>query len=236
VVDGIIVIDKPQGWTSFDVVKKLRGITKTRKVGHSGTLDPMATGVLPLFFGAATKQVSRFMRGKKGYAAEMTLGVVTDSQDADGKVLRQNAVARDITPNEISAVFSAFTGPIEQVPPMVSAVKINGERLYKLARKGIEVKRKPRKVVIHELNLTGIEGSRIRFFCLCSKGTYVRTLASDIGDRLGFGAHLSSLRRTMSEPFTEKHARSIGQVEEAMKSGDISSLVLNPDDFIVESC
>ena len=199
--NGIIIIDKPAGWTSMDVCAKLRGILKTKKVGHAGTLDPMATGVLPVFVGQATRAVSFAEDGEKEYVAGLRLGRTTDTQDTSGETLDTHPV---LTGREdLEHLLPRFTGPIEQVPPMYSAIKIGGQKLYQIARRGGEVERPARPVTIHELELLDQSGPadytlRIR----CSKGTYVRTLCHDIGQALGCGGCMSSLRRTMAAGFT----------------------------------
>ena len=199
--DGIIVINKPQDWTSMDVCAKLRGVFHEKRVGHAGTLDPMATGVLPVFVGQATKAVSFAEDGKKEYRARLRLGVTTDTQDIWGTVLSESAV--NVSESDLRAVLPRFTGEIEQVPPMYSAIKVQGQKLYDLARKGVEVERKPRRITIYELELlerdeTGGWGLRV----VCSKGTYIRTLCHDIGAALGCGGCMSSLTRTMAAGFT----------------------------------
>ncbi len=234
-MEGIIIIDKPGGWTSFDVVAKIRKLTRVKKVGHSGTLDPMATGVLPIFLGAATKYVMHFMNGIKGYVGEITLGIKTDSLDADGKILKKTKVQRRISEDKVKNLFQRFTGEIEQTPPMVSAIHYKGKRLYELARTGKVVPRPPRKVIVHELKFMGIEDGdfpKIKFYCSCSKGTYIRSLVSDIGDVLGFGAHLSRLRRVYSHPFADGEAHTIGAIEELIRTAKIDTIILNPKDFI----
>jgi len=209
-MDGIIIVNKPKDWTSFDVVAKIRNLSKVKKVGHSGTLDPMATGVLPVFLGKATKSIQHFMGGDKGYMAEMTLGIRTDTGDATGQILNPKSEIRNKfkTQNSnlqnIGKTLEKFRGEIEQVPPMHSAVKVKGERLYKLARKGIVVKREPRRVTIHKIKLINYESGdnpKVTFEVMCSKGTYIRQLVSDMGDDLGCGAHLSKLMRTYAHPF-----------------------------------
>ena len=194
---GIVIIDKPGGWTSMDVCAKLRGILKERRIGHGGTLDPLATGVLPVFVGSATKAVEFAEKGDKEYLAGLRLGVETNTQDITGQVLSTRPVTAGQA--ELEGALPAFTGPIMQVPPMYSAIKRNGQKLYELARAGKEVHRDPRPVTIHALTLLGRteEGDyllRVR----CSKGTYVRTLCHDIGAALGCGGCMSSLRRTMA--------------------------------------
>ena len=209
--DGIIIMDKPAGWTSMDVCAKLRGILKTKKVGHAGTLDPMATGVLPVFVGSATKAVSFAENGDKEYIAGLRLGVTTDTQDTSGNVLerRETSVSRE----SLEAVLPRFTGEIQQIPPMYSAIKINGQKLYELARKGTEIQRSARNITIFELELLGQTDDgdwtlRVR----CSKGTYVRTLCHDIGQVLGCGGCMFSLRRTMAAGYTLEDAVTMEQV------------------------
>lgn len=210
---GIVIIDKPGGWTSMDVCAKLRGILKERRIGHGGTLDPLATGVLPVFVGSATKAVEFAEKGDKEYLAGLRLGVETNTQDITGQVLSTRPVTAGQA--ELEGVLPAFTGPIMQVPPMYSAIKRNGQKLYELARAGKEVHRDPRPVTIHALELLGRteEGDyllRVR----CSKGTYVRTLCHDIGAALGCGGCMSSLRRTMAAGFTLEQAVTLERVQE----------------------
>lgn len=210
--NGIIIIDKPAGWTSMDVCAKLRGILKTKKVGHTGTLDPMATGVLPVFVGQATRGVSFAESGEKEYVAALRLGLVTDTQDTSGRTLEERPVT--VSAAEVAAALPAFTGEIEQIPPMYSAIKIDGQKLYELARQGREVARKPRAVTIHALEL--LEQLSDTDFVLrirCSKGTYVRTLCHDIGQALGCGGCMASLRRTMAAGYTLAESYTIDEVQ-----------------------
>ena len=217
--NGIIIIDKPAGWTSMDVCGKLRGILKTKKVGHAGTLDPMATGVLPVFVGSATRAVSYAEAGDKEYIAGLRLGLVTNTQDTSGEVLEQHP-AEGITRGQLEAVLARFTGEIQQVPPMYSAIKIGGQKLYELARKGQEIERPTRTVTIHGLELLEPEepGGDWRLRVRCSKGTYVRTLCHDIGRALGCGGCMSSLRRTMAAGFTLAECRTIEEVQQQGES------------------
>ena len=199
--NGILIIDKPEGWTSMDVCAKLRGLFHERRVGHGGTLDPMATGVLPVFLGRATRAVAFSTDSEKEYAAGLQLGVITNTQDTTGETLETRPVS--VTREQLEAALAPFRGDILQVPPMYSAIKIGGKKLYELARKGKEVERPPRPVTIHALEIVEQTGSetwtlRVR----CSKGTYVRTLCHDIGLALGCGGAMSSLRRTMAGGFT----------------------------------
>ena len=211
--DGVIIINKPQDWTSMDVCAKLRGIYHEKRVGHAGTLDPMATGVLPVFVGQATKAVSFAEDGKKEYRASLRLGVVTDTQDVWGTVLSESPVS--VSEDELRAVLPRFTGEIEQIPPMYSAIKVQGKKLYDLARKGVEVERKPRRVTIEELELLPRdEGGDWGLRVICSKGTYIRTLCHDIGAALGCGGAMSALTRTMAAGFTLDEAVTIDDAQE----------------------
>ena len=211
--NGILIVDKPQGWTSMDVCAKLRGIFHERRVGHAGTLDPMATGVLPVFLGRATRAVEYAAGGEKEYVAGLRLGMTTDTQDTTGRVVDTRPAA--VTMGQLEAVLEQFRGEIAQIPPMYSAVKIGGKKLYELARKGREVERAPRPVTIHSLTVEeqlGPEEFRIRV--RCSKGTYVRTLCHDIGQALGCGGCMSSLRREMAAGFTLADAVTLEQVQQ----------------------
>ena len=210
---GIIIIDKPADWTSMDVCAKLRGILKERRIGHGGTLDPMATGVLPVFVGGATKAVEFAEKGDKEYIAGLRLGLVTNTQDSTGETLEARPVTADR--QALEAVLPRFTGAIEQVPPMFSAIKIQGKKLYELARKGQEVERRPRPVTIHALEvLEQTAPDRFLLRIRCSKGTYVRTLCHDIGQALGCGGCMDELRRTMAAGFTIEQAVTLEQVRE----------------------
>ena len=191
---GIIIIDKPEGWTSQDVAAKLRGVFHERRVGHGGTLDPMATGVLPIFIGRATRAVEFFESAEKEYVAGLRLGIQTNTQDTTGEVLEERPVS--VTREQVEAVLKPFLGPQEQVPPMYSAIKIGVKKLYELARQGKTVERKARKIELLELELLEGEGTDWKFRVRCSKGTYVRTLCHDIGRALGCGGCMSSLPRT----------------------------------------
>ena len=209
--DGIVVVDKSAGWTSMDVCAKLRGVFHEKRVGHGGTLDPMATGVLPVFVGQATKAVPFAEDGKKEYRASLRLGLVTDTQDTSGTVL--SASEANVAEAELRAALARFTGEIEQLPPMYSAVKVGGKKLYELARKGVEVERKPRKITVYELELLGRgENGDWALRVLCSKGTYIRTLCHDVGAALGCGGAMSALTRTMSAGYTLEEAVSLDDV------------------------
>ena len=211
---GILIIDKTQGWTSMDVCAKLRGIFREKRIGHAGTLDPMATGVLPVFIGRATRAVEFASEGQKEYGAGLRLGLVTNTQDTSGEVLEERPFRGSL--QDLEAVLDRFRGDIQQVPPMYSAIRINGKKLYELARKGREVERQPRPVTIHSLTVE--EQTCPAEFILrvrCSKGTYVRTLCHDIGLALGCGGCMSSLRRTMAAGFSLDRAVTLEQVQQA---------------------
>ena len=228
--NGIIIMDKPQGWTSMDVCAKLRGIFHEKRVGHAGTLDPMATGVLPVFIGRATRAVEFAAGSDKEYVAGLKLGVVTSTQDITGEILEQRPA--EVTRKQLLAVLPRFTGAIEQVPPMYSAIKINGKKLYELARKGKEVERRPRPVTIHALEaLDGPppQGADFLLRIHCSKGTYVRTLCHDIGQALGCGGCMSSLQRIKAAGFTLADSVTLEAVQEAVDRGEGESLLLPVD-------
>lgn len=211
--NGIIIIDKPEGWTSMDVCAKLRGILKTKKIGHAGTLDPLATGVLPVFVGQATRAVSFAESGSKEYVATLHLGQVTNTQDTTGETLEEHPV--HVTLEDLRAVLPQFIGDIAQIPPMFSAIKVGGQKLYDLARQGKTVERKPRQVTIYELEVTEqLSPADFILRILCSKGTYVRTLCHDIGQVLGCGGCMASLRRTMAAGFTLQESYTLEDVQE----------------------
>jgi tRNA pseudouridine55 synthase len=206
----IIAIDKPPGWTSFDVVNKLRGLTGVKKVGHAGTLDPFATGVLLICFAGATKQVDDLMRLEKEYQGTFGLGVETDSHDVTGKVIARHPVPQ-LSREQIEQAARRYTGEIMQTPPMFSALKRGGKRLYKLARQGEQVELEPRKVTIYSFEVLDVALPEIRFRVACSRGTYVRALARDFGKDLGCGAFLKTLRRTRVGQYAASSALSIEQ-------------------------
>lgn len=214
--NGIIIIDKPAGWTSMDVCAKLRGILHEKRVGHAGTLDPMATGVLPVFVGQATKAVSFAENGRKVYEAVLQLGRVTDTQDTTGETLEERAVT--VTADDVRAALPRFLGEIEQIPPMYSAIKVNGQKLYDLARQGKEVARKPRRITIYDLALTEELGNgQYALRVECSKGTYIRTLCHDLGQALGCGGCMAALRRTEASGFGIGEAVTL---EDAAREGE----------------
>ena len=212
-MNGIVIIDKPAGWTSQDVTARLRRVFGTRRIGHGRTLDPMATGVLPEFVGRATRGVEFFEHAEKTYETELLLGVATDTEDTTGTVLFRREVS--VTPGQLTAVLERFRGEIMQIPPMYSALKVNGQKLCDLARKGRQVERQPRPVTIHELTLLSREGDTLRLRVRCSKGTYIRTLCADIGEALGCGGCMQALRRTQAGEYTIAEAVPLQQLLEA---------------------
>ena len=206
-MNGIVIVDKPQGWTSQDVVSKLRGVFKTRRIGHGGTLDPMATGVLPVFVGRATRGVEFFEHAEKTYEAVLQLGITTDTEDTTGTILEERPV--NVSKEEFLAVLDRFRGEIQQIPPMYSALKVNGQKLYDLARQGKEVERKSRKITIFRLECLHFEGTTAKLLVHCSKGTYIRTLCKDIGAALGCGGCMAALRRVQAGEYTVENAVSM---------------------------
>ena len=199
-MNGIVIVDKPQGWTSQDVTAKLRGVFQTRRIGHGGTLDPMATGVLPVFVGRATRGVEFFEHAEKTYEATIRLGLITDTEDVTGTTLEEKEV--NISEEEFLGIFPKFRGKIQQIPPMYSALKVNGQKLCDLARKGREVERQPREIEIFELECVEFSGAEARLRVRCSKGTYIRTLCKDIGQALGCGGCMAALRRVTAGEYT----------------------------------
>lgn len=199
-MDGIVIVDKPQGWTSQDVTARLRRVFGTRRIGHGGTLDPMATGVLPVFVGRATRAVEFFEHAEKTYETVLRLGITTDTEDMTGTVLTEENVS--FTEEQLQETLAAFRGEILQVPPMYSALKVNGQKLCDLARRGKTVERQPRPITIHELTLVERGENTLRLRVRCSKGTYIRTLCKDIGEKLGCGGCMESLRRVAAGEYT----------------------------------
>ena len=222
--NGILIVDKPAGWTSQDVAAKLRGVFHEKRVGHGGTLDPMATGVLPIFIGRATRAVPFFEHADKVYEAGLRLGLVTDTQDATGRTLEERAV--DITQVQLEAALDKLRGEIAQIPPMYSAIKVNGQKLYALARQGKAVERAPRPVTIFALDLLGGAGADWRLRVHCSKGTYVRTLCHDIGAALGCGGCLSALRRTRAGAYDVTRSHTMAEI---LAADDPEALLLPTD-------
>lgn len=237
-MDGIINIYKEAGYTSFDVVAKLRGILKERRMGHTGTLDPQATGVLPVCVGKATKLCELLLDKEKAYEAVMLLGVTTDTEDLTGTVLTEQTAR--VTEEELRAVAKKFTGVYGQVPPMYSALKVDGKRLYELAREGKEIERKPREVEIFEntpLSFETNEEGYVKTVTLrvrCSKGTYIRSLLRDMGEALGCGACMKSLVRTQAGAFSIETALTLAEVEQARDAGRLDDIILPMDSFLMK--
>lgn len=212
-MNGIVIIDKPAGWTSQDVTARLRRVFNTRRIGHGGTLDPMATGVLPVFVGRATRGVEFFEHAEKVYETLLLPGITTDTEDITGTVLTRTEAK--ITAEAVEAVLPQFRGEIMQIPPMYSALKVGGQKLYDLARKGKEVERQPRPITIHQLTLLGVEPEGIRLRVRCSKGTYIRTLCKDIGEALGCGGCMAALRRVQAGEYTIEESVSLEMLLES---------------------
>ena len=223
-LNGIILVDKPCGWTSHDVIGKLRGILHERRIGHSGTLDPMATGLLVVFVGRATRGVEFAEADSKEYIAGLRLGVSTDTQDITGNTLK---ISNTVPPRtELEQTLGAFKGEISQIPPMYSAIKVGGKKLYELARRGESVDRKPRRVTIDKLEVVDENDGDYIFDVVCSKGTYIRTLCNDIGDALGCGGCMSSLRRVKAGAFSIEHAHTIDEVQAAADNGKLDEVLI----------
>lgn len=229
---GVINIYKEPGFTSHDVVAKLRGICKQKKIGHTGTLDPAATGVLPVCLGAATKLCDFLTEKQKEYIAHMRLGMTTDTQDSTGTVLTKQEV--EVEPAKVEEVMASFVGPYDQLPPMYSALKVNGQKLYDLARQGVEVERKTRPVEILELEILEMDLPEVVFRAKVSKGTYIRTLCHDIGQDLGCGAVMTGLERTKSGSFTKETAFTLAEVESMRDAGTLESHILPIDQVLQE--
>ncbi len=226
-MNGIIVLDKPKGKTSHDMVYAMRRLTGVKKVGHTGTLDPMATGVLPVCIGSAAKAADMLTLADKRYIAEFVLGKSTDTQDAQGEVTEERNVS--CSEDEVRSAVMSFVGEIEQVPPMYSAVKRNGKKLYELARQGIEIEREPRKINIYSIDILEIDLPRVKIDVSCSKGAYIRTLCADIGEKLGTLAYMSELRRTKSGMFTIEESYTLERLEALFAEGKLESAVVAVD-------
>lgn len=226
-MDGIIVVHKEKGFTSFDVVAKLRGILKQKKIGHTGTLDPDATGVLPVCLGCATKLCDMLTDTTKVYEAELLLGVTTDTQDTSGAVLEEKEVW--VTEDEVKAVIASFIGEQKQIPPMYSALKVDGKKLYELAREGKTVERKARDITIDRIEILEMKLPKVRMVVTCSKGTYIRTLCNDIGEKLGCGGAMASLIRRKTAGFTLEEAKTLDEIEALVKAGEVQSIMKGVD-------
>ena len=232
-MNGIVIIDKPQEWTSNDVVSRLRRVFNTRRIGHGGTLDPMATGVLPVFVGRATRGVEFFEHAEKVYETTVRFGLTTDTEDITGKTITECEVS--LTESDLIDVLPKFRGDILQVPPMYSAIKVGGQKLYDLARKGREVERQPRSITIHELDLLEFSGKEARLRVRCSKGTYIRTLCKDIGEALGCGACMAALRRVEAGEYTLEGSVPLRQLLDISEAGEDVEHFLRPVDSMFAS-
>lgn len=235
-MDGIIAVWKPAGWTSHDVVAKVRRIVRMKRIGHAGTLDPMVTGVLPLCLGRSTRVVEYLQERPKAYEAVIQLGIATDTEDLTGTVLEEQSDIK-VTKEQVLQVLQSFVGEIDQVPPMFSAVKVDGKRLYELAREGKTVERKSRKVTIHQIDLLSCDldsdRPRFSFSVICSKGTYIRTLCVDIGRALGVPAAMAELIRTMSGGITREQCVTLEELEELQTEGRLEERML-PAEIAIE--
>lgn len=231
-MSGILPVKKPAGFTSFDVIGKLRGVTKTRKIGHSGTLDPMATGVLPLFFGGATKCCDLLPNEDKRYVADVKFGIVTDTQDTTGRVLKETE--SHVSEAEFEEVFRGFIGKQLQLPPMYSAVKVNGRPLYDLAREGKVVERAQKEIEVYDIKLLEFDehAQTAKIEVSCGKGTFIRTLINDMGEKLGCGASMSALERTMAAGFEISECYTISEIEEMMKEGTFEEHLIPSKGFM----
>ena len=230
---GILIVDKPAGWTSQDVTARLRRVFQTRRIGHGGTLDPMATGVLPVFVGRATRGVEFFEHAQKVYETVLRPGITTDTEDITGRVLTEQDAF--VTGEMVEKVLEQFRGDIMQIPPMYSAIKVNGQKLYDLARKGREVERQPRPITIHELTLLGMEADGIHLRVRCSKGTYIRTLCKDIGEALGCGGCMAALRRVEAGEYTLEGSIPLRELLDISERGEDVEHLLRPVDTMFAS-
>ena len=231
--NGIANVYKEAGFTSFDVVAKLRGIFGQRKIGHTGTLDPDATGVLPICLGNATKVVELLMDHDKEYVAELLLGVKTDTQDISGNVIAEKEI-KDISEDAIRSVIASFIGEQDQIPPMYSALKVNGQKLYDLARKGVEVERKPRRINVFDIEILDIKMPVVKISVHCSKGTYIRTLCDDIGEKLGCGGTMKNLERTRVGVFAKEDAMTLDEIQKLKDTDRLSECVRGVDSLFMD--
>lgn len=231
-MNGILNVYKPEGLTSHNVVSFVRRTLNMKRVGHTGTLDPMATGVLPVLVGNATKLSDLIMADEKKYTARVTLGIKTDTEDITGEITEKKEV--NVTLDDIIEATKKFTGEIDQIPPMYSAIKVDGQKLYKLARQGVEIERKPRKITIYSIDIYDFDGVSFTMDVHCSKGTYIRSLCRDIGDSLGCGATMSELERTMSGIFKKENSYTFEQIEEFVKLGKTEEILMTPDDVLTD--
>lgn len=229
---GILNIYKPKGMTSHDVVSILRRNLHMKRIGHAGTLDPIAEGVLPILVGKATKLSDLIMAEEKKYVARVRLGVITDTDDMSGTIIETKNVA--VTEDELKKVVETFLGETEQIPPMYSAIKVDGKKLYQLARKGIVTERKPRKITLFSANISNFDGLTFDMAVHCSKGTYIRALCRDMGEKLGTGAAMESLIRTQSGLFTIDNSHTLEEIENAIKEKTIDTFFIDADATLLE--
>lgn len=227
---GILNLYKPKGMTSHDVIYFVRRTLKMKRVGHTGTLDPMATGVLPVLVGNATKLSDLIMADEKKYTAKVLLGITTDTDDTTGEIIEERNV--NITYEQLKEAIGKFVGNIEQIPPMYSAIKVDGKKLYQLARKGVEIERKPRNVTIYSIDVYDFDGKEFTMDVHCGKGTYIRALCRDIGEALKTGASMKELERTASGVFTKENSYTFAEIEEAVKNNTIENLLMKPDEVL----
>ena len=227
---GILNVYKPKGMTSHDVVYFVRRTLKMKRVGHTGTLDPLATGVLPVLVGNATKLSDLIMADEKKYTAKVILGITTDTDDTTGKIIDKKDV--NVTEEKLNIAINNFVGKISQIPPMYSAIKVDGKKLYQLARKGIEIERKPRDIEIYSIDVYDFDGVQFTMDVHCSKGTYIRALCRDIGNFLGTGAAMKELERTMSGVFTKENSYTFSEIENAAQNGTIENILIKPDEVL----
>ena len=227
---GILNVYKPKGMTSHDVVSFARRNLHMKRIGHTGTLDPDAEGVLPILIGKATKLSDLIMASEKRYTAKVNLGIITDTEDLSGAVLEEREV--NVTEEQVADAVMSFLGDTEQIPPMYSAIKVDGQKLYQLARKGIVTERKGRKITIYSLNISNFDGNTFDLDVHCSKGTYIRALCRDIGEKLGCGACMGTLVRTQSGNFTMENAHTFEEIEENVKNGTIENLLISIEDVL----
>ena len=227
---GILNLYKPKGMTSHDVVYFVRRTLKMKRVGHTGTLDPQAEGVLPVLVGNATKLSDLIMADEKKYTAKVLLGITTDTDDTTGEIIEERNV--NITYEQLKEAIGKFVGNIEQIPPMYSAIKVDGKKLYQLARKGVEIERKPRNVTIYSIDVYDFDGKEFTMDVHCGKGTYIRALCRDIGEALKTGASMKELERTASGVFTKENSYTFLEIEEAVKNNTIENLLMKPDEVL----
>lgn len=227
---GILNVYKPKGITSHNVVSFVRRNLNMKRVGHTGTLDPLATGVLPVLVGNATKLSDLIMADEKRYTARVVLGITTDTDDTTGEIIEKREVS--VTEEQLLEAVQGFIGEIEQIPPMYSAIKVDGRKLYQLARKGVEIERKPRKITVYSIDTYDFDGTSFMMDVHCGKGTYIRALCRDIGEVLSCGAAMDSLERTMSGVFTKENTYTFEEIEAAVENGTIEDLLISPDEVL----